>query len=101
MRLRRMLAGVLLLAPVQIPLSGFAQSADDWQSGEQIYDLVCQYCHQNEVGPVLTGRQLPEPYIEVITRNGFRAMPAFRQTELSDEDLAKVAAYVSASEAPQ
>jgi mono/diheme cytochrome c family protein len=101
MRLRHLLAGAILLAPAQIPSSGFAQSANDWQSGEQIFDIVCQYCHQNEVGPVITGRQLPEPYIEVITRNGFRAMPAFRQTELSDDDLAKVAAYVSASEAPQ
>ena len=99
MKSGRILACALLLTPIQIPSSGFAQSANDWESGEQIYDLVCQYCHQNEVGPVLTGRQLPEPYIEVITRNGFRAMPAFRQTELSDADLAKVAAYVFESEA--
>jgi mono/diheme cytochrome c family protein len=72
-----------------------AQSADDWESGEQIFDKICQYCHTQGVGPVLTGRNLPPVYFTTITRNGLNAMPAFRPTELSTDDLQKVAIYLS------
>lgn len=75
----------------------WSQSANDWESGEQIFDKVCQYCHTHDVGPVLTGRSLPPEYFATIARNGLRAMPAFKPTELSSEDLAKVANYLSES----
>ncbi len=75
----------------------WAQSANDWESGEQIFDKICQYCHTQGVGPVLTGRNLPPVYFTTIARNGLNAMPAFRPTELSPEDLEKVANFLSQS----
>jgi mono/diheme cytochrome c family protein len=73
-----------------------AQSADQWQSGQQIYENVCQYCHINDVGPVLTGRDLPALYFKSIARSGLNGMPAFKPTELSDKDLDKIAEYLVA-----
>jgi mono/diheme cytochrome c family protein len=72
-----------------------AQAADEWESGEQIYEKICQHCHTQNVGPVLTGRNLPAIYFATIARNGLNAMPAFRPSELSAEDLEKVATYLS------
>ncbi|MDG2090283.1 MAG: cytochrome c [Gammaproteobacteria bacterium] len=77
--------------------AGWSQSANDWESGEQIFDKVCQYCHINDVGPILTGRNLPPIYFSTIARNGQNAMPAFRPTELSAADLEKVANFLSQS----
>ncbi len=74
-----------------------AQSADDWESGKQIFDNICQHCHTQKVGPVLTGRNLPAVFYTTIARNGLNAMPAFRPTELSDADLEKVGQYLSQS----
>tara|TARA_R100001143_G_C3356681_1_gene132838 strand:- start:46 stop:351 length:306 start_codon:yes stop_codon:yes gene_type:complete len=73
----------------------WAQAADEWESGEQIYEKVCQHCHTEGVGPVLTGRNLPPVYFSTIARNGLNAMPAFRPSELSAEDLEKIANYIS------
>mgnify|MGYP003694997981 CR=1 FL=1 len=80
-------------------MSSFAwsQSANDWESGEHIFDKICQYCHTQGVGPVLTGRNLPPIYFTTIARSGLNAMPAFRPTELSPDDLEKVANYLSQS----
>lgn len=75
----------------------WAQSANDWESGEQIFGKICQYCHTQGVGPVLTGRNLPPVYFTTIARSGLRAMPAFRPTELSTDDLEKVANFLSQS----
>lgn len=72
-----------------------AQAADEWESGEQIYEKICQHCHTQNVGPVLTGRNLPPIYFATIARNGLNAMPAFRPSELSAEDLENVATYLS------
>lgn len=75
----------------------WSQSANDWQSGEEIFGKICHYCHTQGVGPVLTGRNLPPVYFTTIARNGLNAMPAFRPTELSAEDLEKVAEFLSQS----
>ncbi len=75
----------------------WSQSANEWVSGEQIFGKVCQYCHTEGVGPVLTGRNLPPVYFTTIARNGLNAMTAFRPTELSSDDLEKVANFLSQS----
>ena len=75
----------------------WAQAADEWESGEEIFEKICQYCHTQGVGPVLTGRNLPPVYFSVIARNGLNAMPAFRPSELSAADLEKVAVFLSES----
>ena len=77
--------------------SAWSQSANDWESGEQIFGKICQYCHTQGVGPILTGRNLPPVYFSTIARNGMNAMPAFRPTELSSAYLEKVANFLSES----
>ena len=69
------------------------------RSAEKVYASTCGYCHGRNVGPVILGRGLPAPAIDAMVRNGLNAMPAFRPTEISDAELAAVAAWVSASPA--
>lgn len=69
------------------------------RSAEKVYASTCGYCHGRNVGPVILGRGLPAPAIEAMVRNGLNAMPAFRPTEISDAELAAVAAWISNSPA--
>lgn len=79
--------------------SAFADSSGKWRNSQETYDKVCAYCHEANVGPVLTGRKLPPEYIRAIVRSGNRAMPAFRPTEIDDEILAGVAKLIATSTA--
>lgn len=74
-----------------------ADSDGKWRDGQEAYDKVCGYCHERNVGPVITGRALTTDYIRAVVRNGNRAMPAFRESEISDATLGEVARLVSAS----
>ncbi len=65
-----------------------------WRDGAEVYSKVCSYCHEGQVGPRLFGRELPPEYIRAIVRNGNRAMPPFRSSEIDDESLAKLAEYI-------
>jgi mono/diheme cytochrome c family protein len=91
-----MVAGVGLLtsmaraAPEQAAESGFA-----WKDGAEVYTKVCALCHETKVGPTILGRGLDPLYISLIVRNGDRAMPAFRETEIDDQSLQQLAKYVS------
>ena len=66
-----------------------------WKDGPEVYAKVCSYCHDQQIGPVIRGRSLPPAYISATVRNGHRAMPAFRASEIDDESLKKVAEYIS------
>ena len=78
-------------APEKVSASGFA-----WKDGAEVYTKVCAYCHEGgPVGPQIRGRELPAAYIRTVVRSGFRAMPAFRASEIDDESLAKLAEYIS------
>ena len=66
-----------------------------WKDGPEVYAKVCSYCHDQQIGPVIRGRSLPPEYISAVVRNGNRAMPAFRASEIDDESLKKVAEYIS------
>lgn len=68
-----------------------------WKDGPEVYAKVCAYCHEQGVGPALRGRALPPVYIRTVVRNGNRAMPSFRATEIDDESLTKLAEYISAN----
>lgn len=74
-----------------------ADSTGKWQNSREVYDKVCGYCHEANVGPVITGRNLMPEYIQAIVRNGNRAMPAFRESEIDDAALAGVVKLVSTS----
>ncbi|MCC2682719.1 MAG: cytochrome c, class [Nitrosospira multiformis] len=65
-----------------------------WRDGAEVYSKVCGYCHGGQVGPRILGRELPPEYIRAIVRNGSRAMPPFRPSEIDDESLAKLAEYI-------
>ena len=77
--------------------AGGVQAA--WRDGGEVYDKVCRYCHEANVGPVLKGRALPPEYVQRVVRMGNRAMPAFRPSEIDEATLADVARRVSGSAA--
>ena len=79
--------------------SASADSSGKWQNSQEIYDKVCGYCHEVNVGPVILGRGLLPDYIKAVVRNGNRAMPAFRESEIDDAALAGVVKLVSTSAA--
>ena len=84
-----LIAGAASAAPPE-PQSNFR-----WKDGAEVYAKVCSYCHDQQIGPVIRGRSLPPEYISAVVRNGNRAMPAFRASEIDDESLKKVAEYIS------
>ena len=71
-----------------------AEKGFRWRDAAEVYSKVCSYCHEGQVGPRLFGRELPPEYIRAIVRNGNRAMPPFRPSEIDDESLAKLAEYI-------
>lgn len=66
---------------------------------EQLYVETCGYCHGVNVGPVIRGRNLPPAITKSFVRMGPNAMPAFRQTEITDEELDALAVWLQQSEA--
>ena len=68
---------LLALASVQ---PATAQSVN---AGQQFYQKICAKCHEAGIGPVITGRGLPAITYVSIARNGNRAMPAFRVTDMA------------------
>jgi mono/diheme cytochrome c family protein len=70
------------------------QAAEKERSGEVVYQTVCQYCHETGVGPEIRSRQFPAAYTTHVVRHGLPAMPAFRPTEISDQELERVATFV-------
>jgi mono/diheme cytochrome c family protein len=69
------------------------------RSPEVVYAKTCGYCHGKNVGPVIRGRALPADAIKTIVRHGQNGMPAFRPTEITQSELDKLAAWISASKA--
>ena len=83
-------------------------------AGGQIYDKWCSDCHSTAMGPgsralerkyrgvlpaVLQQRSDLRPdYIKLVVRTGVSFMPSFRKTEISDADLALMAAYIAPSQ---
>lgn len=99
----------MLAAPHSVPPAVPARSA-----GGKIFDKWCSDCHSTAGGPgsvalqrkyqgsrpaVLERRSDLRPeYIRVAVRYGVSFMPSFRKTEISDADLALVAAYLAPSQ---
>lgn len=68
-------------------------------AGKRFYEKVCARCHEAGIGPMLLGRELPPVLITTIARSGRNAMPAFRISDVDDQTLEAVAAFVSTSKA--
>jgi mono/diheme cytochrome c family protein len=66
---------------------------------EVIYAKTCGYCHGANVGPVIRGRALSTDAIKLMVRSGPNGMPAFRQTEITNSELDKLATWISTSKA--
>lgn len=86
-------------APAGARAQGDASAAP--RAPAAVYAQTCGYCHGANVGPVILGRALPAPMIMATARSGRGAMPAFRPTEISDAELAALAAWVAASQPAQ
>jgi len=83
-------------------------------AGGKIFDKWCSDCHRTAEGPgslalqrkyqgslpaVLKQRSDLRPdYIKLAVRHGISFMPSFRKTEISDADLALLAAYLAPSQ---
>lgn len=67
------------------------------RSPQFIYDRTCGYCHGHNVGPIILGRQLPAAVTAAIVRGGNGAMPAFKPTEITNQELAALAQWIQAS----
>jgi (+)-pinoresinol hydroxylase len=103
------------LALAQVPVDRTAQIAH----GKEIYEYWCATCHGpglglpgfgelpgtqqlrikyrgTDVPAVLDERtDLVPEFVEVIVRQGFSFMPQFRKTEIDDEELEALAAYLT------
>lgn len=82
--------------------------------GKRAYSAICIYCH----GPGMWGTNklakrldkahallesrtdLTAEQIEAVVRNGLGSMPPMRRTEVSDDDLSAIAAYLTRKERP-
>lgn len=91
----RILIGLTLLGVVPVL---HASSVSNERSGEEVYQAICQYCHETGLGPKLTERQLPAAYIIQTVRYGRGAMPAFRPSEISQQELERTARLIERSQ---
>lgn len=80
-------------------------------AGRKTFDQWCSDCHRTAEGPgslalqrkyrgalpaILEERgNLPPEYVKFVVRHGISFMPSFRKTEISDADLALLAAYLA------
>jgi mono/diheme cytochrome c family protein len=99
----------VLITPLLV--AGVAIGADESQAGRgrELYQKWCTPCHGTGLGkpatnaatahglqpPVLEQRtDLTPKAIETAVRNGLNFMPRFRKTEIPNEDLAAITAYL-------
>ena len=105
--MRNLLAVVCLIFPAT------AAHAQDATHGKAVYAHWCAPCHapggrkhpgtsaleilyKGEKPAVLEQRlDLTPEYVATFVRNGVKIMPPFRKTEISDQDLADLGAYLS------
>lgn len=71
---------------------------------ERLYGNTCAFCHSRPFppfpAPELRGRNLDPATITFFVRHGPGAMAPFRASEISDEDLNRLGAWIAASPAP-
>ncbi|HUE11701.1 MAG TPA: cytochrome c [Steroidobacteraceae bacterium] len=85
-------AAIGILAALLLPAR---PAAADATAPAEIWASACTYCHDRGVAPPLFGRNLDAALIAAAVRNGLDSMPAFHPSEISDEALAQLAAWVA------
>jgi mono/diheme cytochrome c family protein len=83
-------------AALLAPAAARAQAAGEWRDPEHLYDSSCTFCHDTGVGPTLKGAGWPKEYVALRLRLGFKAMPAFKPSEISDREIEALAAWLAA-----
>ena len=106
-------AGLLVLgaAPGPAPADTIAPG---YAPGRAVYEKWCAACHDPGIihpgthalmtkypggsrasGLITAWTDLPATYVRFMVRHGMSVMPPFRKTEISDSELAALAAYLS------
>lgn len=93
------LAAIAGLGLVTAGCDVIANAAPAPRPPEQVYTSTCGYCHGHNVGPIILGRKLPPEMVISFVRKGQGAMPAFRQTEISQEELKALSEWIEGSKA--
>lgn len=107
-----LLAVLLILGGVSEALA--AESAPRFAAGRVVYEKWCAPCHDPGIihpgthalmtkypggargsGLITEWTDLPASYVTFMVRHGMSVMPQFRKTEISDSELAALAAYLS------
>lgn len=88
-----------VLGLTTVDCGAVANGAPKPRPPEKIYASTCGYCHGKHVAPIIRGRGLPSELVIQFVRAGPRAMPAFRQTEISDGELKALAKWINKSKA--
>lgn len=100
------LAWLAALTAALIPAAGAAEAPN---AARELFDMHCGICHQphgagtialaHRLGPehsLLADRQdLDAAYIKQVVRNGIGSMPPQTRVDLTDAELAAVAAYLT------
>jgi cytochrome c553 len=95
------LGSLLLVFSLSYPYAALAQG--DAQAGKARWESVtenrCQYCHgvkgEGAFGPDLAGRQLSLEQFKQAVRKPWGIMPAFPESQISDQILANFYTYLS------
>jgi (+)-pinoresinol hydroxylase len=112
MRARGSAMAAAAVAGLTVAVSVPAQQRDSEQLGRQVFDAWCEPCHGAGPGrpgtaalEALYGGQRPAlleartdlvpELTKTFVRNGVSIMPFFRKTEISDEELDALAAYLA------
>ena len=107
--MKRICSGLILLTAV---FAIGANAQDAIERGHQVFDKWCAACHdeglntpgtaalaakyQGALPALLEERtDLTPAIVELWVRNGITIMPFFRKTEINDEELADLGAYLS------
>lgn len=111
------LACGLFLSGTALSGTAFAQDAAVIDQGKTVFEQYCAPCHGpgrgDDGAPMLPGTHalqlkyrgekpalleqrsdLPAELIKAFVRNGVASMPPFRKTEVTDEDIEAIAAYI-------
>lgn len=108
-------ATVLMLGGVSAALgAGTDAAASRLVPGRAVYEKWCAACHDPGIihpgthalmtkypggkrasGAITDWTDLPATYVTFMVRHGMSVMPQFRKTEISDAELAALAAYLS------
>ena len=102
------------LTPIMVALvfGAAAPAQDRSQRGKEVYDYWCINCHGSFPGTPGTQAlevlyrglkpadleertDLPAELVRLYVRTGVSIMPTFRKTEISDEDLEALVAYLA------